>query len=383
MIYLDYAATSWPKPPEVIAAMADFLANAGGNPGRSGHRLSVAAGRVLNDAREAVTECFHASDPLRVVFTPNVTYALNIGMRALLRPGDRVVTSGIEHNSVMRPLREMAKDGLEVVVMPCDDQGHLSDEALRRAITPGTRLVVATHASNVIGTILPVAQMAEAAHAVGALFMLDAAQTAGVLPIDLSVLDVDLFAFTGHKGLHGPQGTGGLIIGDRVDVDELRPVFAGGTGSRSEMEEQPEFLPDKFEAGTPNGVGIAGLGAGIRYVMERGIAAIREEEVELARMLCAGLASIPGVRIYGPSDPNERTATVSITVDGHRVSDIGWLLDDEYEIMTRVGLHCSPATHRTIGTFPQGTVRLAPGLFTKREDILATVDALESIVRGA
>ncbi|MEN6480506.1 MAG: aminotransferase class V-fold PLP-dependent enzyme [Anaerolineales bacterium] len=382
VIYLDYAATSWPKPPEVLAAMVDVLETAGGNPGRSGHRLSIAAGRVLNATREAVADCFHVSDPLRVVFTPNVTYALNIGLHALLQPGDRVVTTGIEHNSVMRPLREMAKCGLDVVVVPCGPDGSLDLAALRQAVTPGTRLVVATHANNVVGTILPAAEMAAIAHAAGALFMLDAAQTAGVLPIDLPTLDVDLFAFTGHKGLHGPPGSGGLILAESVDVDQLRPVFAGGTGSRSEREEQPEILPDKFEVGTPNSVGIAGLGAGVRFVLARGIDAIREHELALTRLLCEGLASIPGLQVYGPACAKDRTATVSITMEGRRVSDIGWRLDDEFGILTRVGLHCSPATHRTIGTFPEGTVRLAPGLATTREDILATIDALAQISRS-
>mgnify|MGYP000865438263 CR=1 FL=1 len=382
MIYLDYAATSWPKPPEVLKAMVDFLERAGGNPGRSGHRLSIAAGRVINEAREAAAECFGSGDPLRVIFTPNVTYALNIGLQALLQPGDRVVTTGIEHNSVMRPLRELAKTGLDLVVAPCDPTGGIDLDALRRLVTPGTRLVVANHASNVVGTILPAADIAAISHHAGALFMLDAAQTAGVLPIDLKTLDVDLFAFTGHKGLHGPPGTGGLILGERVDVDAMRPVFAGGTGSRSEREQQPEILPDKFEVGTPNGVGIAGLAAGIRHVMAHGIAAIRSEEMALTAQLCAGLTTIPGVQIYGPGSPAARTATVSVTLAGKSVSEVGWRLDDEFEILTRVGLHCSPATHRTIGTFPEGTVRLAPGLATTPAEIDATLRALSAIARG-
>ncbi len=382
MIYLDYAATSWPKPPQVLAAMVDFLERAGGNPGRSGHRLSIAAGRVINEAREAVAACFGADDPLRVIFTPNVTYALNIALQALLQPGDRVVTTGIEHNSVMRPLREMAKAGLDLVVAPCDHTGALDLDVLRQLVTPDTRLVVANHASNVVGTILPAGEIAAIAHQAGALFMLDAAQTAGVLPIDVVALGVDLFAFTGHKGLQGPPGTGGLILGERVDVDAMRPVFAGGTGSRSEREEQPEILPDKFEVGTPNGVGIAGLAAGVRYVMAHGIAAIRADELALTQQLCQGLAAIPGVRVYGPADPAARTATVSVTLAGRSVSEVGWRLDDEYEILTRVGLHCSPATHRTIGTFPEGTVRLAPGLATTPADIDATLHALRTIACG-
>lgn len=395
MIYLDHAATSWPKPPEVLATMHDFLERAGGNPGRSGHRLSVEAGRIVYDAREAVAELFNAADPLRVIFTLNATHAINIALHGLVRPGDRVVTTGIEHNAVMRPLRAMeglhvpgtsevpgTSRGITLAIIPCGRDGALDLAAAERLITPGTRLVVLNYASNVMGTILPVAQVAELAHRAGALLLVDAAQTAGAVPIDMQVLDIDLLAFTGHKALLGPPGTGGLVIGERVDTGEMAPLLRGGTGSRSEFEIQPDDLPDKFESGTPNGVGIAGLAAGIRYVLQHGVAAIRGHEMALARGLAEGLAAIPGVTVYGPADPAQRTATVSFTVAGRRVSEIGLRLDEEHGVLCRVGLHCAPAAHRTIGTFPEGTVRFAAGLSTTLEEVQRAVAAVARIAAG-
>jgi len=377
MIYLDHAATSWPKPAEVPAAMHDFLVHAGGNPGRSGHRLSIEAGRTVYDAREAVAELFNAPDPLRVIFTLNATHAINLALHGLLRPGDRVVTSGIEHNAVMRPLRAMP---IELSVIPCRPDGSLDLSEAASAIIPDTRLVVLNHASNVMGTILPAAQVAKLTHAAGALILLDAAQTAGALPIDMQALGIDLLAFTGHKALLGPPGTGGLVIGERVDTASLQPLYRGGTGSRSEFEIQPEDCPDKFESGTPNGVGIAGLGAGVRTVLEHGIEAVREHERTLAGALAEGLANIPGVTVYGPTGPADRTATVSFTVAGRRVSEIGLRLDEEHDVLCRVGLHCAPAAHRTIGTFPEGTVRFAGGFSTTLAEVRQAIAAVAEIV---
>lgn len=380
MIYLDHAATSWPKPPAVIRAMADFCEHAGGNPGRSGHRLSVAAGRIVYDAREAVAELFNAADPLRVIFTLNATHAINIALHGLLRPGDRVVASGIEHNAVMRPLRGLEAAGVEVVVMPCRGDGSLDLAQAAAAITPGTRLVALNHASNVVGAILPAAEVAALAHRAGALVLLDAAQTAGAIPIDMQAMGIDLLAFTGHKGLGGPPGTGGLIIGAGVDTGLLEPLMRGGTGSRSEFEVQPEDCPDKFESGTPNGVGVAGLGAGVRHVLAHGIAAIRDHELALTRTLVEGLANIPGLTVHGPAEATQRTATLSFTVAGRRVSEIGLRLDDEHAVLCRVGLHCAPAAHRTLGTFPEGTVRFAGGLTTSLADAQQAVAAVAQVV---
>jgi selenocysteine lyase/cysteine desulfurase len=281
----------------------------------------------------------------------------------------------------MRPLRTLQSKGVLVTVVPCAGDGSLNPEDIARALRASTRIVAVIHASNVTGTILPVFEIAEVAHRAGALLLLDSAQTAGVLPIDMQALGVDLLAFTGHKGLQGPPGTGGLIIGERVPVKEMEPLVRGGTGSRSESEFQPEDCPDKFESGTPNGAGIAGLGAGVRWVLKRGVESIRAYEIELTRILVDGLERIPGITVYGPRNPLLRTGIVSFTA-GPRVSDIGLRLDEEFGILCRVGLHCAPAAHRTIGTFPEGTVRFAPGILTTREEIGAAINAVAQVTKG-
>jgi cysteine desulfurase/selenocysteine lyase len=381
MIYLDHAATSFPKPPQVLRAMNDFLERAGGNPGRSGHRLSIDAGRIVYDAREAIAELFNARDPLRVIFTLNATHAINLALHGMVRAGDRIVTTSMEHNAVMRPLRAMERHGVRVIVVPCNGDGSLDMNAMQNAITPSTRLVVINHASNIVGTILPIAEIAKIAHGVGALVLVDTAQTAGVVPIDVQAMGIDLLAFTGHKSLQGPPGTGGLVIGENVDAAQIEPLMRGGTGSRSEFEEQPDELPDKFESGTPNGVGIAGLGAGVRFILERGIEAIRAHEIELTRMLIEGLQNIPSVVVHGTRNAEKSTAVVSFTVEKRQVSEIGLRLEEECDVLCRVGLHCAPAAHRTIGTFPKGTVRFAPGIFTTHDDIGMALAAVEKIVR--
>lgn len=382
MIYLDHAATSWPKPPQVIQTMADYLDKAGGNPGRSGHRLSIAAARYVYDTREALAELFHAPDPLGIVFTLNVTHALNLVLRGLVNSGDHVVTTSIEHNSVMRPLRELERQGTRLTVVCCKPDGMLDLDAMRRAVTSGTRLVVVNHASNVMGALLPIDEIAQIAHDAGALLLVDAAQTAGAVPIDVVAMGIDLLAFTGHKGLQGPPGTGGLVIAPQVDISKLAPIVRGGTGSRSEFEEQPEDLPDRYESGTPNGVGIAGLGAGVHWVLNRQVESIRAHELELTTVLIAGLRCIKGVSVYGPRQSAQRVAVVSFRVAEQRVSDVGLQLDDEFGILCRVGLHCSPAAHKTLGTFSEGTIRLAPGVFTTMDDINATVAAIERVAHA-
>lgn len=381
MIYLDNAATSWPKPPQVLAAMARFLTEVGANPGRSGHRLSVEAGRIVYAAREAVAQLFNIPDPLRVVFGLNATEGLNLALRGLLRPGDHVVTSSMEHNSVMRPLRALEREGVEMTMAPCSPEGRLDPQAVLSALRPHTRLVVLNHASNVTGTLLPVAEVGRALRRMnGPLLLVDAAQSGGAVPIDMQADGIDLLAFTGHKSLYGPTGTGGLIIGERVPLEEFRPLIRGGTGSRSEQEEQPDFLPDMCESGTPNAVGLAGLEAGVRWVLDQGVEAIRAHEVALSQRLSDGLREVPGVTVYGPADARLRTAIVSFNIAGMEPSEVGMRLDEEYGILCRVGLHCAPAAHRTIGTFPSGTVRFALGAFTTREDVDA---ALRAVIRLA
>ncbi|PWH16142.1 MAG: cysteine desulfurase [Anaerolineae bacterium] len=382
MIYLDNAATSWPKPASVSAAMRDFLERAGGNPGRSGHRLSIAAGRIVYDTREALAEFFGLQDPLRVIFTLNATHALNLALQGLLQPGQRVVTGGMEHNAVMRPLRELETRGVKVDVIPAREDGTLDPADFAAALQTPARLVVINHASNVCGTLAPVKEIASLAHAAGALVLVDAAQTAGALPIHLPTLGVDLLAFTGHKALHGPPGTGGLVLADSFDPAQLRPLVRGGTGSRSEYEIQPDDLPDRYESGTPNGVGIAGLGAGLAWLNERGIESLRAHELSLSARLREGLNEIPGVTVYGPKDPQHATAVLSFTLQGKSVSEVGYRLDEDYEIFCRVGLHCAPAAHRSLGTFPAGTVRLAPGPTTTLHDIETVLCAVREIAQA-
>jgi len=382
MIYLDNAATSWPKPPEVLQAMTEALERAGGNPGRSGHRLSIAAARVIYETREEVARLFNAADPLKIVFTGNATHALNLALLGLLKPGDRVVCTAMEHNAVMRPLRHLEKQGVILQVVPCAPDGSLDIDNLAQALEKKASLVVVNHASNVTGTLLPVAEAASLAHCSGALLLVDAAQSAGVIPIDIQATGIDLLAFTGHKGLQGPPGTGGLVINSSVDTSCMEPLIRGGTGSRSESEYQPEELPDKYESGTANLAGIAGLGAGIRWLMARGIVSIRRHEQEMSRLLLDGLSAIPGLRLYGTRDMTQSIGIISFTIPGKRVSEIGLRLDKEFGILSRVGLHCAPAAHRTIGSFPEGTVRLAPGVFTTREEVHTTIRAVERIARS-
>jgi len=381
LIYLDNAASTWPKPPEVISAVERVLRQCAANPGRSGHRLSVQAARIIAEAREEAAGLFGAGDPLRIVFTRNATESLNIAIQGLLRPGDHAVTSSMEHNSVMRPLRDAQKNGVSLTVVPCASTGELDPEDVRRAVTEKTRLIVMTHASNVTGTILPVARVGAIAREHGIPLCVDAAQAAGCLDIDVGKSCIDLLAFTGHKSLYGPQGTGGLYIAPGLE-DRIAPLLKGGTGSASEREEQPEFMPDKFESGTPNTPGIAGLLAGMRFVKEHGVDSIRARKIELTRSLRDGLLSIPKVRVYGPVDPEQSIAVVSFTIGGMDPSDVAFRLDDEFAIMARSGLHCAPSAHRTIGTFPGGTVRFSLGYFTTSRDIGRAVDAVSRIAQG-
>ncbi len=383
MIYLDNAATSWPKPPGVAEAMTRYLGEVGANPGRAAHRRAIEAGRIVYRAREAVAELFNAPDPLRVVFGANATEGLNLALHGLLRPGDHVVTSSVEHNSVMRPLRALEAQGVEVTVARCSETGLLDPGDVGAAIRPETRMIALNNASNVVGTLLPVRQVGRAARERGLIMLVDAAQTAGCYPIDVQSECVDLLAFSGHKSLLGPMGTGGLIVGERVDASQLAPLKQGGTGSRSEQELQPDFLPDCCESGTQNVVGLAGLEASVRWVLERGVDTIRAHELGLARRLIEDLAAIEGVTVYGPHDAELQTATVSFNVAGLEPSDVGLRLDDEFEIMCRVGLHCSPAAHKTIGTFPAGTVRFGLGAFSTAEEVDRALAAVRSLAQGA
>jgi cysteine desulfurase/selenocysteine lyase len=382
MIYLDNAATSWPKPAEVIQAMTDAMERAGGNPGRSGHRLSIAAARVVYDCREKLAGFFNIPDPLKVIFTANATQAINLVLRGFLKPGDRVVTTSMEHNAVMRPLRFLENRGISLKICYCAEDGSPDLQEMSRMIDSRTKLVVMTQASNVSGAILPVEEVTSIAHQYGVPVMVDAAQSAGGITIDMQNSGADLLAFTGHKELLGPTGAGGLVINKDFDVSQIEPLIFGGTGSRSESEDQPEDLPDKYESGTANLVGIAGLSAGLDWINQRGLDSIREHTRSLTSALIEGLSVIPGVKVYGTLDAGNSVAIVSFTMARNRVSEVGFRLDEEYGILTRVGLHCAPAAHRTLNTFPEGTVRLSPGIFTSMEDIQQTLKAIQEIARS-
>jgi cysteine desulfurase / selenocysteine lyase len=383
-IYFDNAATSWPKPPGMIEAMTRYNENIGANPGRSGHRLSIEAARTIYEAREAMAELIGAPDPLSVIFTKNGTEAINCALFGLLKPGDHVIASSMEHNSVMRPLRFLEQQGVKLSFAPCSPAGEIDPGDVKKMIGRTTRAIVATHASNVTGTVFPMEALGRIGREENVLLVVDAAQTAGNIPFDVVKMDVDILCFTGHKSLLGPQGTGGFYVRKGVE-ERLTPLMRGGTGSASEHEEQPDFLPDKFESGTPNGIGLAGLCAGVRFVMDMGVDRIREKEASLTRQFTEGLRGIEGVTIYGSHDTREHTSVVSFSVRGASSSDIAFALDEQFGIMCRPGLHCAPAAHRTIGTFPQGTVRFGFGVFNTEAEVEQGVEAvahLAEVYRG-
>ncbi len=373
VIYFDNAATSWPKPPAVRQALDVYFGEAGGNPGRSGHRMSIASSQVVLEAREAVARLFNVADPSRIVFTKNATESLNLAIYGLVRPGDHVVTIALEHNSVARPLRHLEEQGAEVTLVACSPEGVLDPNDVRQALRPTTRLLVTTHGSNVVGTLIPIAELAAIAQEQNVPYLVDAAQTAGAIPIDVEALGVDMLAFTGHKGLLGLTGTGGLYVREGLT---LTPLMRGGTGSDSESEYQPDFLPDVYESGTVNVAGLAGLAAGVTALLEIGVEQVQAHEKSLVQRFLDGAREIPGLTVYGPADIKQRIGVVSFNLAGFTPSEVGLLLDQNWGILSRVGLHCAPAAHRTLGTYPIGTVRFSWSSFNTLEEIDVALDAL-------
>jgi cysteine desulfurase family protein len=378
LVYLNNAATTWPKPESVYRAADRCLRSLTGTPGRGGHPGVVSAGRLLLETRETLAALFGAGEPEKIVFTANATEALNLVLRGLLRPGDHVITTGLEHNSVARPLTALSAQGVEVTILPCSPSGSLEMARVQEAIRPHTRLIAMTHASNVTGALLPVEEVGALARKHGILFLVDAAQTAGEVPIDVEAAEIDFLAFTGHKALFGPPGTGGLYI---RDPEALPPLKYGGTGSRSESLDQPDFAPDKFESGTPNLPGIAALGEGVRFVLQTGLAAIARHNRELTARLLEGLKTIPGLTVYGPPGPEGRLPVVSVNLQGLSPGEAAAWLAAKYEIVTRPGLHCAPLAHRTLGTLETGTLRLSPGFFNTAQEIDLALEALRELAR--
>ena len=336
------------------------------------------AGMLLFETRELLAQLLSVEDPNRICFTYNATDSMNIALQGLLRCNDRVLTTSMEHNAVARPLRWLEKErGIRLEVISCDAEGRLDLEAFRRELEKGAAAVVMTHASNVSGTIMPVGEIGKMTQKMQVRLIVDAAQTAGVEKIDVEAMGIDVLAFSGHKGLLGPQGTGGLYVRDGV---ELRPLRTGGTGSQSESDRQPEFLPDSMESGTPNTPGIAGLKAGIQYILQQDREALRLREQASAQRLIAGLQGISGIRVLGPSDPQQRTAVVAVTAKNWDSGAVARELDQRFGIACRGGLHCAPWAHATLGTLKTGAVRFSPGCFTTTEEIDQTIQAMEVLV---
>ena len=379
MIYFDYAATSYPKPPVVVDAVRNYMERIGANPGRGSHTLAASSARVVFDAREALARLLGINDSRHLFWTPNATTGINVVLSGYLRSGDHVVTTSMDHNAVLRPLNRLRSErNLRVSVVQCDQLGRVDPSDVAELVTPQTKLVVLNHASNVCGTLQPLAGIREAIGSVP--LLVDAAQTAGVVPIDVVAQGIDLLAVTGHKGLLGPQGTGALYIRPGLER-KIAPLICGGTGSHSESTEQPDFLPDRFESGTQNGAGIAGLGAAVNWLQQYGIQQISQHEQGLCQRLLDGLQAIRGITAYGPPDAASRTAVVSINLQGWLPNELGLALDRRYGILCRVGLHCAPSAHETLGTYPQGTVRLSLGYASTAEEVDHALAALAELAQ--
>ncbi len=374
MIYLDNASTSWPKPESVVEAVSDYIRNIGASPARGNCTAALDALGVVLDCREAVASFFGGGNPLNVIFTHNVTWAINTVLHGMLKNGDKVVSSSMEHNAVTRPLTALSEKGVEVVYSPCDRQGHLDLGAFERN-TDGAKLAVLNHGSNVTGTVQDVAAISKICRSRGTIFMLDVAQSAGIVPVNFTQ-GADIIAFTGHKGLMGVPGTGGMVFADRFNPDQIQSLAQGGTGSLSEESRQPDFLPDRFEAGTMNGPGLAGLLAGIEYLNSIGLQEIYRRKMKVAGMLARGIEEIKGATVHRPSSGKLWTAVVSFTLADSCTASIADYLSREHNICCRHGFHCAASAHRTIGTFPGGTVRLSPGLFTTVNDIEMALKAV-------
>lgn len=384
-IYIDNASTSFPKPEVVPKAVFDYMTKVGANIGRGTYENAYSAEEIVFDTREKLVNLFNGGDCKNVVFTKNITESINVLLKGILKKGDHVICSSMEHNAVMRPLNQLTEYGIEFDRVPCRSDGTLIVEEVEGLIKPNTRLIIMTAASNVCGTVMPYGKVGEIAHKHGVLFALDSAQAAGLLDIDMVRDNIDVLLFTGHKGLLGPQGIGGLIMSEEV-AKKITPLIVGGTGSISHTEETPDFLPDKMEAGTMNLPGIYGLHAGLSFIEKTGIDKIFEHELKLTKRFIEGINDINDkagevkLRLIGIPDERNRVGVISIQVVNKDQAEVAAELEGEYGIMTRVGLHCAPSAHKALGTFPEGTIRFSFGYFNTEEDCDKALSALCEIV---
>lgn len=379
--YLDNASTSFPKPEVVADEVYKYMTQAGYNINRGCYEDAYSIEEIVFETRQLICELFNADDCKNVVFTKNITESLNILLKGFLKRGDHVLVSAMEHNAVMRPLVQMQEDGCSFSRIPCSIDGSLCLEKMEDLLTDSTKAVVITHASNVCGTMMSLDEIGVFCRKHNLTFIVDCAQTAGVFPIDMGAMHIDALAFTGHKGLLGPQGIGGFVLKEDM-ISKIRPLLSGGTGSISHTEDIPEFMPDRFEAGTMNLPGIMGLHAALLWIKETGIDRIRNHELELTRDFLDGIIPLEKkglIRIYGKRDTDRRTGTVSIQTSKIELSEAAYMLDDSYGIMTRVGLHCAPSAHKTLGTYPKGTIRFSFGWWNTSEDVRSAVEAMEKI----
>lgn len=366
-VYLDNAATSFPKPEVVHQAVSRCMREVGASSGRGAYKRALQADRIVSNARGSLGRLFGIGDTSRIVFTSNATESINLAIKGLLQSGDHVITTSMEHNGVWRCLKTMKDQmAISLSVVECSREGFLDPDDIKARIRPNTRLIVMLHASNVTGTIMPVDEVGRVSREYGVPFLVDAAQTAGTYPVDVNDLNIDLLAFTGHKGLLGPQGTGGLYIREGI---HLRTLKEGGTGSESSLERQPDTMPDRFEAGTLNVPGIAGLGAGVEYILAMGVEHIRNKEHTLTSRGLEALRQAPLVTLYGPQDPDKQVGIISLNLAGARPHEVAYILDEVYGIMVRAGLHCAPCAHRTMGTGDRGTLRIGFGQGNTLEDV--------------
>jgi len=375
--YFDNAASSWPKPDQVPQAMVQCLQDYGANPGRGSHRMAVKASRVVFETRTNLAKLFRVANANDICFTSNTTEALNLAIKGFLKNNDHVISTSIEHNSVRRPLEYLCQTkGVKITYVNSDREGYVSLENIRQAIRDDTKLLICNHSSNLLGTIAPITEIAQLCKENNVKLLVDAAQTAGTVPIDVINMGIHMLAFPGHKGLMGPQGTGGLYVHPEI---ELFPLIHGGTGSQSENSDQPMIRPDRYEAGTLNTVGIAGLNEGVKFVLQQTVETIRLHEKMLTKMLMEGLLSIEGIRLLGPNLGDERTGIVAFLLPNIEASQLAFILDKTYGIAVRAGFHCTPLAHQSAGTITTGAVRASVGYFTTTDDIQYLIDAVTEI----